>query len=743
MSYTTNFPFTTPSNYTYDNTKIEVTGGVAKLKNQVGDVDFTEDFADDTGFTYDAAKAEFTGGLVRQKLTAIIENYLQSFASDSGFTYDAAKSEFASGLARQKSQRPANATCGATYTNDVNLNWGNGTLTGTAIGGASVSGGKLDLTGGTIKGVSYVGTSNADSYQKGCIRFKFTPNWTGISYGTQSIFNIGRAGDINGLSIRTISGSTDLKLRVTDQNGNYIINADFGGFSAVDGQEYKFQLNYDFTLGQTRLYVDGTNIGGLHAGTGTRSGVCDKFYIGTDFSETQLSRFKIDDFEVFSDIQTVESSYSVPEKDYLETIVTCPSVPYTYNISSFGAPTITSVNAPKYVVNGYAYFGGSWQASSNTYATAMTSADWVTNVATFPGGQLGTGVIVKVIFQDSNTLGSVDSIAFDINENHYVVNNVVLPEMEHAGEGTIFLFNSFAVTESNAPRYTLQIERSGNYLYWNGSAWVVSDGSFAQANTASVFNTNCGSLDVNGKNYGQFKLHFNESNVQQSCSELTANMNVNTGYLTTNPSIMDNTSLRSSELISFSEIVTKAGSDNVKYIIQVNGIDKWSNAGTVEASNGTYSQANTAAEINAVIGDFLSTRALFKIKAFIHSDTGATTPELDSLSIIYNLAIDLVEPTLVEIEGFFYDTNGPISGEKIYVRPYQHGFWNGSVFHKYAWEEIGTTDANGYLVANIYKQPSSEYWEMKVGAQKYYFELSDALEQDLSSLSTWGVVSDE
>ena len=136
MSYTTNFPFDTPANYTYDSNKIEVTGSVAKLKNQTGDVDFTEDFADDTGFTYDAAKAEFTGGLVRQKSLAIIENYLQEFTSDSGFTYDSAKAEFASGLARQKTQRPANATCGATYTNDINLNWGDGTLTGTAFGGA-------------------------------------------------------------------------------------------------------------------------------------------------------------------------------------------------------------------------------------------------------------------------------------------------------------------------------------------------------------------------------------------------------------------------------------------------------------------------------------------------------------------------------------------------------------------------------------------------------------------------------
>jgi hypothetical protein len=215
----------------------------------------------------------------------------------------------------------------------------------------------------------------------------------------------------------------------------------------------------------------------------------------------------------------------------------------------------------------------------------------------------------------------------------------------------------------------LQIGRSGSYLYWNGSAWVTSDGSFAQANTAADFNAHCATLDVDGEQYGQFKLHFNEGNVQQSCSNLVVNLSMNTGYLTTDPTVLVNEFLRSSELISLSETVTKTGSDNIKYVIEVGGQDKWSNGGTVENSNGTYAQANTIAEINAVIGDFLSTRALFRVKAFLRSNDGTTTPELDSLSVTYDLAITLTEPTIIQIEGFFYDGNAPLATKKVYVRP--------------------------------------------------------------------------
>ena len=101
-------------------------------------------YDDSLDFTFDAAKIEFAAGKAKLRL---VNNpgqiFAQNFASDVGFTYDAAKAEFTGGLVRQKDQRPANATFGATYTSSVNASWGGGVLTGTAFGGAAISGGFL------------------------------------------------------------------------------------------------------------------------------------------------------------------------------------------------------------------------------------------------------------------------------------------------------------------------------------------------------------------------------------------------------------------------------------------------------------------------------------------------------------------------------------------------------------------------------------------------------------------------
>jgi len=57
-------PFTTPANYTYDPTKIEVTGGVAKLKASViGENDWP--FTTPANYTYDPLKIEVVGGVAK------------------------------------------------------------------------------------------------------------------------------------------------------------------------------------------------------------------------------------------------------------------------------------------------------------------------------------------------------------------------------------------------------------------------------------------------------------------------------------------------------------------------------------------------------------------------------------------------------------------------------------------------------------------------------------------------------
>jgi hypothetical protein len=397
---------------------------------------FTEDFTDDTGFTYDPAKAEFVGGLLRQKANSITENYNQDFASDVGFTYDSAKAEFASGVCRQKSQRPAGATFGATYTNDMNGSWGNGILTGTPNGGISISGGKL--IGGVGKYLQYAGSQNVNFPQIGCFRLKLTPNYSGTPAASRHIFSVSySSGDLSNSINLAHYATGNIFLSIYGSGGASIMTAYLGVWIPTAGTEYEFELNYDITSGATRLFLNGVQFGATQTGTGTRTSNISIFNIGAYYNGTLTGDFLYDNIEVFNAVQHTSNytpGYSLPEYDYLESLVQCPIFIYNlYNILSFLSPTITETNAPHYVVNGYYWNGSAWVVSSDTYATSMTYAQWVANIATFPSDQLGVGVIIKVIFQNSNTLSSIDNISFNINENHYVETNIICPEIEYTG----------------------------------------------------------------------------------------------------------------------------------------------------------------------------------------------------------------------------------------------------------------------------------------------------------------------
>src|SRR3990167_8172609 len=140
-----------------------------------------------------------------------------SYDTAGNFIFDSNKIEISGGLARMIDQRQTGATFGATYTSSINGNWGDGVLTGTATGGATVSGGKLDLTGSTTKYVDYNADLNADSQQIGCFRFRITPNYTGAPATGQILLHISEsAGSANNL----LSGYhfTDGQLRITIYN---------------------------------------------------------------------------------------------------------------------------------------------------------------------------------------------------------------------------------------------------------------------------------------------------------------------------------------------------------------------------------------------------------------------------------------------------------------------------------------------------------------------------------------------
>jgi len=585
-------------------------------------------FTSGSGYTYDADKIEFVGGEAKLKL---IDDpgqlFTQTFDSDTGFTYDSAKAEFTGGKVQQKTQRPAGATFGATYTSSVNANWGNGILTGVLAGGASVAGGKLIIPNGNAL-AQYASSGNAVLVQEGAVKFKFIPNYNGFPAANSFLFNYGgsAAPYRNQISVfHTSTGGFNIMIR--DNTGATKVSLVCGTFTAVLGQTYEIELNYNLTTGATRLFKDGVQFGATDTNTGTRDLTdCNLFIIGNSATYAYGVDGAFDDVVIFSAVQhtaNYTAGYSLPELEYVNT-------------------------------------------------------------------------------------------------------NVICPEMAYSGIGTLISFDDFITTEAGTPRYALQIGRSGDYLYWTGAAWAVSDNTYAQANTKADFLANLATLPILGEIYGQFKILFPDINTQSSVSELTADLTAQI-YPTDNPAVEVDASFGTQKLEGFTETATKTGSDEIKYILKKGTVWYYHNGSTWVTSNGTYAQSNTTAEILAAIATFTTVTATVKVKLFLHSTDGGTSPSIDLLEIDYDFS-DVPDDISKCIVYGHQKVNGDACIDRITVRLSEDGvlYKTDTILRNY--EIFITPDSTGYFEVELIEtdnMSNTPNYVWNIGKQKYISQVSD------------------
>lgn len=214
-----------------------------------------------------------------------------------------------------------------------------------------------------------------------------------------------------------------------------------------------------------------------------------------------------------------------------------------------------------------------------------------------------------------------------------------------------------------------------------------------------------------------------------------------TAYSMTDPIIVQQTAFSSSKWKGVAATEIKTGDDEIKYIalcgIQDRYIDIY---GIAQNSNGSYSQASTIDELQYNINDLVesSGRKDCKLKCFLHSDNGNTTPEIDIVTIDY-LATSAL-PTLsrrVAVQGFIELAGRPAYAQAIYVRPFEEGFWNNGGFHEYVWEQSGIVDDRGEISFFVYLQPTGKFWEIKIGTERYKFTVLDQDQMDLSDALVW------
>jgi len=448
---TINYPFTTAGNYTAKSL-LEFLAGKCqyKLKDLTGQT-FDQDFSNDTGFTYDSAKAEFSGGQVQQK-----------------------------------TQRPTNATFGATYTSNINGSWGDGSLAGTGTGSPVITGNKLDLTGGTIKYIDYNASGNANSQQAGTIRLKVTPNYTGNPANNQYLFSISKDGASNNnlIYLYQNSGNGYLSYAIYDQNGSLVISGAFGKWNTVALTTYEICLCFDFTTGATRLFLDGVQLGSTVTVTCIRNSDIGLLRVGNARNPIYATNYYIEDFVYYNDVLFTSNytpGYTLQEYDYLTSIIDLPQFSYTGlgAVQAFTNFVTSESNGPRYILNGQYWDGGAWSASSDTWATASPAADVLANLGSLAAADT---LDITIIFNNSNIQMAVSNLTVTYTGQEYPQESDAQDVVPNSGFRSDKI-ESFTATSSTNAKFIFS--KDGAKFWYTGGAWTASDGSYAQANTAA------------------------------------------------------------------------------------------------------------------------------------------------------------------------------------------------------------------------------------------------------------------
>jgi hypothetical protein len=200
---------------------------------------------------------------------------------------------------------PQGSTFFATFKSDLNGNYGGGTLTGTPQGSAAIANGQLDLNYSDWRYVDFDAKNNADSQQKGAIKFKVTPNYAGAPLADHSFINECKADSAsnNMIDIMHHSGDAKMVLTAVDKNNALVFQTPIGVWNPVAGTEYEMELDYDFTTGATRFFIEGVQLGSTIVSTLLRDSNIGLFRVGSNYDHTHVSNFYIKDVVVFSDVQ--------------------------------------------------------------------------------------------------------------------------------------------------------------------------------------------------------------------------------------------------------------------------------------------------------------------------------------------------------------------------------------------------------------------------------------------------------
>lgn len=435
------------------------------------------------------------------------KNKTSDFSVPGDYTYNAGILQVAAFQANFIDLRPANATffnSGAAF----NANWANGSLVGTPNGAAAIVAGKIQLQGVNTF-MSWVPLNNADFTQTGTIRLTYTPNYSGTPLSDQAIFVASKAvGDASNLL--DIEHFTDGRLyfQVSDSGGTPIVAGNFA-WAPVAGTSYELELDFDITAGASRFFIDGIQQGVTILTTGIRTNSVGQFLSGDNYTGAfKTPNYSISNLILFSTVQHTANYipgaaipptiYSLVDSTLDFTVQAIINDPLLGLITSITA-TITAAggDAIQFAVSldqgvTFQYWNGvAWAISNSTFVQTNTLAVLNANLPTL--NVTGGNFELRALFHSNN--GSTTPILQTVVVNYYDLLfgiGTILAKLGFPAQNIINFISQFSITGLDKVQFAFKV--NSFLMYYNGTAWVLSDGSFTKTNTIAQVLQNLSTL---------------------------------------------------------------------------------------------------------------------------------------------------------------------------------------------------------------------------------------------------------
>jgi len=347
------------------------------------------------------------------------------FLTESSFVFDNNKIEFNSGAVQLKRLVPEDASFYAPFTIDENETW-NG-ISGTLVGGATIENGKANLKGGSIK---YINFDIPGSYTAslGSFQIAVTPNYSNAPAGDRIFGSACKShGDSTNMIELSHKADGNVHLAVHDENDIAFIDVDLDVWLPVAGQEYIFEFSWDFIIGATRVFIDGTQIGATQTATGVRGTDVTILRAGSNYDASVECDVECRYFILFTQPQNV-TDYTITIDDLIYSFdMYATDNPFFYPVEPINAESLTSFVATviepnadlirfALQVNGtLRYWDGAAWSNSSGYAQSNSVTEINTHCESLELSDAGAE-IVPVIYVHAdvgNSTPTIESLAVE------------------------------------------------------------------------------------------------------------------------------------------------------------------------------------------------------------------------------------------------------------------------------------------------------------------------------------------